>query len=120
MNQRIHKYKGWDGKKMLPAVDLSQSGRYWGWFGKVDAELLQYTEINDMDGVELYDGDVFDYYYRNDCGANMLRCEIFYSCRKGSWCFQPLDNIDAELLSDLPRDSIKFYGNTFEIYGKRL
>lgn len=116
---RTHKYKGWDGNKMLPAVDLSQPAKYWGWFGKVDAELLQYTEIDDMDGVELYDGDVFDYYYRRDGVSIMLRCEIFYSPRKGSWYFQARDNIDAELLSALPRDSIKLFGSCLEIYGER-
>ena len=120
MNQRIHKYKGWDGKRMLPAVDLSQSGKHWGWLGKVDAVLLQYTEIDDRDGVELYDGDLLEHDYRGVGVRHIFHCEIFYSSRKAGWYFQCLDNQDTGLLSDLPKDSIRFYGNTFEIYGKRL
>ena len=119
MNQRIHKYKGWDGKKMLPAVDLSQSGKHWGWLGKVDAVLLQYTEIDDMDGVELFDGDVFDYDYLRGGLRHIFRCEIFYSSRKASWYFECPDNQDTGLLSYLPRDSIKFLGSSLELYGKK-
>ncbi len=54
------KFRAWDedNKVMLKPQDLSQSGAYWNWLGKIDAQLMQYTGLKDKNGKEIYEGDI--------------------------------------------------------------
>ena len=52
------KFRGWDGAKLLPAQDLSQSSKYWTWLGKKDVILQQFTWLLDNNWVEVHEGDI--------------------------------------------------------------
>jgi len=62
------KYKAWDGEKMLPPEDLTQSPEHRTWLGKYDYTLRLFTGVPDRTGEEIYDGDVvrFHIYLRHD------------------------------------------------------
>ncbi len=55
---RTIKFKGWDGKKMLPPEDITISPDYRNWLGKIDCELMQFTGLYDEYGKEIYEGDI--------------------------------------------------------------
>ncbi|MFC3212696.1 YopX family protein [Planomicrobium okeanokoites] len=52
------KFRVWiDGYKMIAPFDLSQHPQYWAHELK-DGVRLQYTGLNDVNGFEIYEGDV--------------------------------------------------------------
>ena len=56
---REHKIRIWNGEELLGPFDLTQNPKYWA--DKLqDGEITHYITRKDMNGVEIYEGDVVE------------------------------------------------------------
>lgn len=61
---RGFRFRGWDGKKMLPVEDLTVAPSHRLWLGHIDVKLMMSTDVTDKYGHEIFEGDVVG--YRNE------------------------------------------------------
>jgi len=121
---REHKYKGWDGKKILPAQDLTQNGKCWEWLGKFDVELIQFTGMYDWRGNEIYEGAIVTVHHEYDEDCKTI-CKVRYNAfgeypafdlyNKTSRTRSGLENYSQEFNSfSCPEYTIEVIGNIYE------
>ncbi len=98
-------FRGWDDetKTMLSPQDLSQSGEYWNWLGKIDVLLEQFTGLLDKKGKEIYEGDIVE----TEDGHKLK--VIWGYC---GWGLEHLDGFSA--VGFVGRTNLKVIGNIHE------
>ena len=113
VTDREIKFRAWDGEKMLPPQNLTQNSKYWGWLGKKDVELMQYTGSQDRNGQDIYEGDIVRHHYWNgnyknsvvefkkteasdDMGLDMIGFQDFEGCEVIGNIFENSELLEVE------------------------
>lgn len=122
MENRVIKFRAWQGiksngkKSMMKKrmIGWSEISRGWSFYefqnaGLYDRILMQFTNLTDKNGVEIYEGDVLMY-----IGTNMSSMVVKFEngCFVGCGPFNALPLIDYINASDF--QSIEVIGNVFE------
>lgn len=120
---REHKIRIWDAdnNEMLGPFDLTQNPIYWA--DKMrDGVLIQYTGLKDVNGVEIYEGDILQTdYYPCSVGDDYVLV-VEYDIDR-FWCVRKLKaNANARGVSDGIADGLyefldhglKVIGNIYE------
>lgn len=72
------KFKVWTGSEMLGPFDLSQNPKYW--VGEMqDGKILLCTGLKDVDGNEIYEGDLIYWEIDNGVGVERYTAVVVWS-----------------------------------------
>lgn len=125
---REYLYRGWDGEKMLPPEELTQSPKFRKWLGHVDVQLMQYTGLRDSAGAPVFEGDVVR--WDDASGGKYWRvAQVKYV--PGFWRFEIIPGASVNCFADgmtghfdggsfMYTPDTTAWGNVMEVVGNRF
>ena len=121
------KFRAWhkEKKKMLSYGELFNidcsgeypflalaAGHYEDCIEPLKVELMQYTGLQDKNGVDIYEGDIIDAEYRNEWSVEKIYGNVMFH-NSGSFCVSVSKN-DCIIFPLLCESTIEVIGNIYE------
>lgn len=111
------KFKAWNLLKKEWRCDINNPYLLGAEYDENDFKnciFLQYIEHKDVDGTEIYEGDIVEYdFYASCSGTGRLIETIEWDKWKNGWCHR-------DFLKDSHKNNIKIIGNIYETSSNRI